>query len=129
MAIGKWGAFAILAHLIRIFFLLLACFALAPAAAQALPKPPPVKDGVSCHLVLKKTYPVAKVARSGLPYSHEVRLPGAGSASQRGKLLKVARRIVQRHKRTRILVTLAVEREDGYLWSEPALNRRITLVR
>jgi hypothetical protein len=35
----------------------------------------------------------------------------------------------QRHKKTRILVTLVVEREDGYLWSEPALNRRITLVR
>jgi hypothetical protein len=28
-----------------------------------------------------------------------------------------------------VLVTLAVEREDGYLWSEPKLNRRITLVR
>ena len=26
-------------------------------------------------------------------------------------------------------IPLAVEREDGYLWSEPKLNRRITLVR
>jgi hypothetical protein len=149
--------------------LLLACSVLAPATALALPKPPPVKDGVSCHLDLKKTYRVAKVARDGLPlkvtcdgaahflpaidfiagtvqsrefteayghsipaqiaFSHEVRLHGAGSNSQQGKLLKVARRIVQKHKRTRILVTLAVEREDGYLWSEPALSRRITLVR
>jgi hypothetical protein len=167
--IGKRGAFAILPRVIRIIWLLLACCVLAPTAAQALPKPPPVKDGVSCHLDLKKTYPVAKVARSGLPlkvtcdgaahflpaldfiagtvqsreftqayghsvpaqiaFSHEVRLRAAGSDSQRGKLLKVARRIVQKHKRTRILLTLAVEREDGYLWSEPALNRRITLVR
>ena len=38
-------------------------------------------------------------------------------------------RILGKHKKTRVLITLAVEREDGYLWSEPKLNRRITLVR
>ena len=67
-----------------------------------------MKDGVSCHLDLKKTYRVAKVARSGLPL--DVTCTGG-------------------HARTRVMVTLAVEREDGYLWSEPKLNRRITLVR
>jgi hypothetical protein len=103
--------------------------------------PPPVKDGVACHLDLKKTYRVAKVARSGLrrpfghsipaaiAFSHEVTRAGAGTSHQTGSLLKAARRIIARHKRTRVLVTLAVEREDGYLWSEPKLNRRITLVR
>ena len=75
-------------------FLLLACSLLAPAVAHALPKPPPVKDGVACHLDLKKTYRVAKVARDGLPLD----------------------------------VTCA-DAEDGYLLSEPAFNRKITLVR
>jgi hypothetical protein len=61
-----------------------------PRAAEA----PPVKDGVACHLDLKKTYRVAKVARDGLPLD----------------------------------VTCA-DAEDGYLLSEPAFNRKITLVR
>lgn len=85
---------------------------------------------------------MAKVARSGLPLDVSCNggahfLPAvdfiantAGTSRQKGKLLKAARsRIIARHKRTRVLVTLAVEREDGYLWSEPKLNRRITLVR
>ena len=73
----------------RTISLLLACSLLAPAVAHALPKPPPVKDGVACHLDLKKTYRVAKVARAGLPL--DVTCDGA---------------------------------EDGYLWSEPAFNRK-----
>lgn len=153
----------------RILAIALAYALLAPAAALGLPKPPPVKDGVSCHLDLKKTYRVAKVARSGLPldvtctggahflpavdfiantdqdreftrafghsipaaiaFSHEVTRKTAGTSRQKGKLLEAARKIVGRHARTRVMVTLAVEREDGYLWSEPKLNRRITLVR
>jgi hypothetical protein len=39
----------------RILAIALAFALLAPAAALGLPKPPPVKDGVSCHLDLKKT--------------------------------------------------------------------------
>jgi len=61
----------------RTISLLLACSLLAPAVAHALPKPPPVKDGVACHLDLKKTYRVAKVARAGLPL--DVTCDGAGT--------------------------------------------------
>jgi hypothetical protein len=140
-----------------------------PASSAALPKPPPIKDGVSCHLKLKQTYKAAKVTASGLPvkvtcdgpahflpaldfpantaqareftdayghsvpaqiaFSHEVRLKKAGSNTQRARFLKVAKRILRKHKRSKILVILVVEREDGQLWSEPALNKRVTVVR
>jgi hypothetical protein len=30
---------------------------------------------------------------------------------------------------SKILVILVVERQDGQLWSEPALNTRVTVVR
>jgi hypothetical protein len=42
--------------------------ALVPAAAHAaLPKPPPVKDGVTCQLKVEGSYRVSRVAHGGIP--------------------------------------------------------------
>jgi hypothetical protein len=53
----------------------------------------------------------------------------AGTNTQRARFLKVAKRILRKHKRSKVLVVLAIEREDGSLWSEPAYNQRVTIVR
>jgi hypothetical protein len=47
--------------------LALATAALAPAAEAALPKPPPVKDGVTCQLKVKRSYRLSKVEKRGIP--------------------------------------------------------------
>jgi hypothetical protein len=61
--------------------------------------------------------------------SGEGSLTAAGSATLRGRLIPVARRIARRYPRTRLTVILISEREDGQWWSEPALIRKTLLVR
>jgi hypothetical protein len=45
----------------------LAAAALVPAAAQAMPPAPPIKDGVSCTQHVKQGYKLSQVLRHGLP--------------------------------------------------------------
>jgi hypothetical protein len=61
--------------------------------------------------------------------SGEGSLAARGSATLRGRLIPIARRIARRYRRTRVTVILISEREDGQWWSEPALIRRTLLVR
>jgi hypothetical protein len=64
-----------------------------------------------------------------IAFSHDVKLAKAGTVTQRPRLVPPARKVVKRYPKTKINVLFSVERDDGYLWSEPSLNKRTVLVR
>jgi hypothetical protein len=139
------------------------------AAGQAHADPsPPVKGGVKCHQSVKRSYPLGKVMRRGLPVkvtcdgparilvmpnfaansaadrelyetygSHipavarakRASLTEAGTITVRPTFTKPAKKILRHHKRTRILVGLGTEREDGHFWSDPGDWSYTALVR
>ena len=51
--------------------------------------------------------------------SKRANLAEAGTVTLRPRFTKVGKKILRHHKRTKILVGLGTEREDGHYWSDP----------
>jgi hypothetical protein len=61
--------------------------------------------------------------------TRDVGLDAAGTRTIRLHLTPVAARIARRYPRTKLIVLVVIEREDGRFWSAPAQNKRTVLIR
>jgi hypothetical protein len=106
--------------------LIAAAAALAVAAPNALADgSPPIKDGVKCSMKIKRTLPLAKVLRHGLPVkvtcdgaARFLVMPDFAAMSKASQEYDHPTAHTAR-KSTRILTGLGTLREDGHYWSDP----------